>query len=520
MKILLLIFNFAILSTMFAEVTLAPIFSSNMLLQRNVEIPLRGLAQNEKTVLVSFNGQEYQANVEENKWSLNLPPMKAGGDYTIVVKGSNTITLKKVTFGDVWLCAGQSNMDSAIETYKKKFPELYEGHPVAEHDQIRIFRAARVRMDEPQEFIEREHRFADGWYRITKKTRTRLFSATAYFFGLHLTEKVDVPIGLIQSCRGGTPIQAWLPEGVLESHAKYTHILEEHQRAVSAWPEEKIKLQKKIKEWEAKKAAGKKAGWKPEADKGPESKNRPYALHNGMIAPLYKLPIKGVLWYQGEGSVMSRERALQYEDLLKDLVKSWREKWQNENMPFLVVQLPGLGKISKKPRMTENRPWTRESQKKIEAFNHCKTVCTVDSGMQQDNHPPYKENVGKRLAYAALQMVYDQKDSPLSPEYLSHESSEDSTIITFKNCGSGLILKKPLITDNAKKEGEVLSFLAMDASGEFRRVQASIFSDNQIKVLHPEIPMPKAFRYAWEGFPNVNLFGPNDMPVFPFRTDG
>ena len=93
MKILLLIFNFAILSTMFAEVTLAPIFSSNMLLQRNVEIPLRGLAQNEKTVLVSFNGQEYQANVEENKWSLNLPPMKAGGDYTIVVKGSNTITL-------------------------------------------------------------------------------------------------------------------------------------------------------------------------------------------------------------------------------------------------------------------------------------------------------------------------------------------------------------------------------------------------------------------------------------------
>ncbi len=503
-----------------AEIALAPIFSDNMILQREVIIPLRGTADVEKQVTVRFNDRKYEAPVTENRWKVDLPPMPAGGDFDITVTGSsNTLTLKNVTFGDIWLCAGQSNMDSSIEVYKKKFPELYAGHPIEEHNQIRIFRAERVPIDTPQEFITREHRFPEGWYPIKKQTRTKLFSATGYFFGLYLAQHIDVPIGLIQSCRGGTPISAWMPPGLLEAQKEYAPILEEYEQAVRDWPLNKVDYLRTVEEWEAKKASGAKVGWRPEPPLGPESNKRPYALHNGMIAPLYKLPIKGVLWYQGEGNSRTRQGSVQYESLLKDLVLYWRANWGNETMPFLVVQLPGFGKVTARPQSRHNWPWMRESQKKIEQIDNCRAVCMIDSGMQDDIHPPYKENVGKRLAYAARRMVYGQQTAPVSPEYSTFTREEETTIISFKNCGDGLRTGTPLLEETNCEPGEVLGFMVMDADGTYQRASARIIAPDQVRVHHPGMSEPESIRYAWENFPNINLMGNDRMPVFPFRTD-
>ena len=362
-----LVFILTIATPLWANIQLAPVFSDNMVLQREVTIPLRGMADEGNQVSVSFNNNEYTGQVTDGRWQVDLPAMPAGGSFQITVTGSSkTLTLNNVTFGDIWLCAGQSNMDSAIETYKVKFPELYTGHPVKNHDQIRIFRAARLPIDEPQEFVTREHRFDKGWYPIEPGTRTRLFSATGYFFGLYLAKAVDIPIGLIQSCRGGTPITAWMPPGSLEEREEYAPILQDYQQAVLDWPLNKIGYAQSIKEWEAKKTSGAKAAWKPEPPLGsPSSNKRPYALHNGMIAPLYQLPIKGVLWYQGEGNARTRQSCVQYETLLKDLVVKWRANWGNETMPFLVVQLPGFGKATETINTDHNWPWIRESQKKL-----------------------------------------------------------------------------------------------------------------------------------------------------------
>ncbi|MBL6920038.1 MAG: hypothetical protein ISR41_05995 [Puniceicoccaceae bacterium] len=503
-----------------AEIHLAPIFSDNMILQREVTIPLRGTADSEQKVTVQFNDGQYTSAVIDGRWEVKLPAMAAGGAYEIVVTGSdNSITLKNVTFGDIWLCAGQSNMDSAIETYKRKFPELYEGHPVKQHDQIRIFRAERVLIDEPQEFITREHRFDKGWYPIEPRTRTHLFSATGYFFGLYLAEAIDVPIGLIQSCRGGTPITAWMPPRSLEAREEYAHILENYQQSIVDWPTTKIEYDRSVKEWEAKRASGAKVGWKPEPPLGPISNKRPYALHNGMIHPLYELPIKGVLWYQGEGNSRTREDSVQYEALLKDLVALWRKNWNNPTMPFLVVQLPGFGKATKEPNNNNNWPWIRESQKNIDTIENCQAICVLDSGMEEDIHPPYKENVGKRLAYAARSMVYGQTNAPQSPEYSAHQSDGETTIITFTKVGSGLTTGTPLLEDASYQTGDVLGFIVMDSQGKYQRASAQIVAPNQIRVNHPGITNPKSIRYGWENFPNVNLYGEDDMPAFPFRTD-
>ena len=224
-----------------AEIQLAPVFSDNMILQREVTIPLRGMADEEEQVIVSFNNKEYTGQVTDGRWQVDLPAMAGGGSFHITATGpSNTLTLSNVTFGDIWLCAGQSNMDSSIETYKAKFPELFRGHPVKQHDQIRIFRVKRMPVDQPQEFITREHRFDKGWYPIEPGTRTRLLSATGYFFGLCLADAIDVPIGLIQSCRGGTPITAWMPPGTLEKRSEYTDIIADYKQAIRNWPANKI----------------------------------------------------------------------------------------------------------------------------------------------------------------------------------------------------------------------------------------------------------------------------------------
>ncbi len=514
------LFFITLSSKLWAEVSLAPIFSDNMILQRDVPIPVRGSAEDTDTVSVFFNDRELTSPVLNGRWQVTLPEMPAGGSYELIVEGhSNAITLKNITFGDIWLCAGQSNMDSSIEAYKKKFPDLYTGHPIEEHDQVRIFRAARVLIDEPKEYITREHRFPEGWYPIKKQTRTRLFSATGYFFGLYLAKHIDVPIGLIQSCRGGTPISAWMPPGLLEGRKEYAPILEEYEQAIRDWPVNKVDYLRTVEEWEANKASGAKVGWRPEPPLGPESNKRPYALHNGMIAPLYQLPIKGVLWYQGEGNSRTRQGSVQYESLLKDLVVYWRANWGNGSMPFLVVQLPGFGKATTRPQPSQNWPWIRESQKKIEEIDNCRTVCIIDSGMQNDIHPPYKESVGKRLAHAARHLAYKQQTAPLSPEYSSHEFVGESTILTFKNYGSGLRIGNASIENAAQPADEVLGFIVMNSEGIYQRTQGKIIAPNQVRVDHPGITKPKSLRYAWENFPNTNLFGPENMPVFPFRTD-
>lgn len=503
-----------------AKIRLAPIFSDNMILQRDVPIPLRGTADNERQVSVRFNGKDYTAQVTEQRWKVDLPAMPAGGSYEITVSSSeNSVTLTNVTFGDIWLCAGQSNMDGVIETYKRNFPELYEGHPVKQHDQIRIFRVAIMPVDAPQEFIKREYRFLKGWYPIEPRTRTHLFTATGYFFGLHLAEKVDVPIGLIQSACGGTPVTAWMPPGSLEARDEYAHILENYRQSILNWETNKIPYEQKVKEWEAKKASGVKVGWKPAPPMGPISNRRPYALHNGMIAPLYRLPIKGVLWYQGEGNTRNLKDSVQYETLLKDMVAHWRTNWGNESMPFLVVQLPGFSQATKQPNMYHNWPWIRESQKRIEEIENCRAVCTLDSGMQRDIHPPYKENIGKRLAYSAQDMVYGLKNVPQSPEYESHTFKGESTIICFRNVGSGLRAGTPLLKDSTHKADEILGFIVMDAQEKYRRALGKIVAPDRVRVDHPGISNPRSIRYGWEGFPNVNLFGEAEMPAFPFRTD-
>ena len=511
---------FLSLNTLWCRVSFDPIYSDNMLLQRDANIPVTGNATDEKSVTVNFKGKDYTSEVIQGRWKVTLPPTVAWGSHTLRAKGSDSITLKNITFGDVWLCAGQSNIDSMIINYKKNFPEFYQGHPQKNYNhKIRLFKVQKISADQAQKSVQRDAKFNLGWY-LLNPNQSKFFSAVGYFFGLHLSQKVNVPIGLIHAAKGGTPITSWLPEGSLQKRSLYSKILSDHKNSMEAWSNNKKIYEQKIKEWITKHNPENKSFWeqsvkvrslKPQMPMGPENPNRIHAWHKGMIAALHQLPIKGILWYQGEGSTSNKERSSLYAQQLQDLVSEWRAKWQQKDLPFLVVQLPNFRKQIKNPKPAELWPLTRESQKNVEELPHTKAVCTIDSGLANDIHPPNKENVGKRLAYAARRLVYGQKDAPQSPEYESHLSQGESTLITFKNCSKGLSSKGT--------KNELHGFIVADQSGQLKRAKAHISSSNQVLLQHPGIINPKLIRYAWENNPNCNLYGKDDMPAFPFRTD-
>ena len=139
--------------------------------------------------------------------------------------------------------------------------------------------------------------------------------------------------------------------------------------------------------------------------------------------------------------------------------------------------------------------------------------------MQREIHPPFKENVGKRLAYAASKMVYGQTNAPQSPEYSAHTCKDESTLVTFKYVGSGLKTSNTLLEEEVNSQDDVLGFVVLDNKGNYRRAHAQIIAPNQVCLNHPGVSNPKSIRYGWENFPNVNLYGEAEMPVFPFRTD-
>ena len=139
--------------------------------------------------------------------------------------------------------------------------------------------------------------------------------------------------------------------------------------------------------------------------------------------------------------------------------------------------------------------------------------------MQREIHPPFKGNVGKRLAYAAHKMVYRLANAPQSPEYSAHTCKGESTLITFKYVGSGLRTGNALLGDKFNSQDDVLGFIVLDNKGNYQRARAQIIAENQVYLNHPGIFNPKSIRYGWENFPKVNLYGEAGMPVFPFRTD-
>jgi sialate O-acetylesterase len=484
-----------------AKVKVASIFQSHMVLQREMKIPIWGKATAGEKITVTLDGKSAETVAKENgTWRVNLPEMKAGGPFTVEVKGTNTITFEDVLIGEVWLCSGQSNMAMQVRGMKRPQDELKETLP-----QVRLFRVGNAPKEEPVTSLK-------GKWVVATPANARGFSAVAFFFGQNIHESLKVPVGLINSSVGGTPVEAWTSMEVVKSVPKTEWIWAKWDRLLKAYPEKKKKYdaampayQEAYKAWKETDRKEKRPR-RPRRPAGRNSTRYPANLYNGMIHPLMPYGIRGAIWYQGEGNA---GQGKSYRAQLTAMIKDWRTRWGQGDFPFGIVQLPGYRTPQKKP--VEDNGWTRVQEAELLTaltVPNCGVAVTLGLGEAKNIHPQNKKPVGERLAYWARAKVYGEKLVYSGPIYKSMKVEGKAIRLTFDHVGGGLVAK----------DGELKGFAIAGKDKQFKWASAKIDGDT-IVVWNDEIPAPTTIRYAWAKNPIWSLMNKEGLPASQFRTD-
>ena len=480
-----------------------------MVLQQGKPCPVWGTGEaGDGPISFSFEaGEQSTASKQpisiraDGHWRFILPALKAGGPFTLTISGGkNTITLKDVYVGEVWICSGQSNMQFGLGGAMNAKQAI----AAAKNPKIRLFTVPQATPDKPRHDLPGGH-----WVECTPQTVPG-FSAVGYFFGRDLQKALDVPIGLINNSWGGTRAEAWTSRPVLEAHPQYKGEFPAQEKAVANYPRalEKYKeAMAKYKEEAARaKAEGKPVPKQPSPPWNPATNaNAPSVLYNGMIAPLIPYAIRGVIWYQGESNA---GRPDLYCELFSMMIKNWRDDWKQGDFPFLFVQLAPFMDIVKEPTDTH---WARLRKSQLQTSQrvpHTAMAVITDVGDEKDIHPRKKEPVGHRLALAAFAQVYGKKIESSGPIYCGMTIEGNKAVLSFTHVDGGLMVK-----------GEALTgFTIAGEDRQFHNAEAEIRGD-KVVVWSNRVDKPIAVRFGWANYPVVNFWNKANLPASPFRTD-
>jgi len=490
-----------------ADVRLASIFGDGMVIQHGVDVHIWGWAEPGEAVAVSVGKQLLDVNVQQQPdgaWLATIPSQKPGPVDDITIKGKNTLTIKDVLAGEVWLCSGQSNMQFGLKSEMHANTEL----PKANHPQIRLFTAASTVAREPATDVK-------GKWEVCTPDSAANVSAVAYYFGRKLQTSLNVPIGLVCASQGWTPGEAWMSREALSTVPELKKdVLDPWDHADQIYPKAAEEYQAKKKAWDDAQASAPNVdhGPAPEGPFDPGFMHRPCGFWNGAIAPLTRLSIAGVIWYQGETNVA---RADQYARLFPTLIEGWRGAFNRADLPFLFVEIAPVSPPATQPGGSQwhevgTSPWAelREAQRAALKLPRVAMVPTIDIGYTLDVHPLNKRDVGDRLASAALTVVYDKPTRFIGPVYKSHKIDGDTVRITFDSVDGGLHFR------GGGPEG----FAICGEDKKWYFTPATIEGD-EVVIKSPKTPAPAAVRYAWSDYAVANLYDGSGFPVEPFRTD-
>jgi len=627
---------FCLTSTGLCDVRLPAIFSDHMVLQQGTKIAVWGWADPGEKITVILGKATARAKADASgRWKVELPAQKPGPGNELHVRGNNTIRVRDVLVGEVWLCSGQSNMEFALQSTTSGARDV----AAADYPEIRLFRLPKNSVLSPAPDVQAK------WEVCTPQSAAG-FSAVGYYFGLDLHKRLKVPVGLIGTSWGGTNAEEWTSPEFLRGEADFAAIHErwgnssadnkrlfreplEHEiwlddvrllprsekdpvlqvddfedgnlenKQGGRWSSgqtsiditdvggeagKALKIKGELKpgdfphvqlEWASGggtagltaykglsfKVRGrgflkfhslqptitdfdhsvassfqvtdqwrtvtidltglKQAGWGVQLPFTPEALTGalleivpgiepmvrpPSGLYNGMIAPMVPYSLQGFAWYQGEGNA---GRSYQYRKLLPALISSWRSAWGNENLPFLVVQLPNF-----LPRLAEpsESGWAELREAQLLTARNVPRVglaVTIDQGRAENVHPPNKAEVGRRLALQAFSMVYGLPGVASGPVFKSWRRDGSTIRVRFTSTGGGLVAKG----------GEPLRGFAI-AGGERKFVWADArVEGDEVVVSSPQVATPVAVRYAWANNPEATLYNLEGLPASPFRTD-
>ena len=489
-----------------ADVRLPALLGDHAVLQQDCEVSLWGWAWEGETVIIETSwGVKTQTTADaRGEWRIRIRtprarPLDQGihREYiTFTAPNENAVQIKDILIGEVWLCSGQSNMTMMMgpdfppghnDWYGDKFWKEESGK--TDRPALRLYNVEKTARALPRDDCKGvlpDHvtlptnamgltpELRTGW-QICAPGTAQYFSAVAYYFGAMLQEKLNVPVGLIASDVGGTPIESWISLESLRALPAYSQAVTRVHRDGRA------------------------------------------ALFNGMIAPLTPATIRGVLWYQGESNVGAS--AADYAALLKTLIADWRRHFNREDLPFGIVQLANFGE----PWRESNAALVREAQAAVASqVPGAGLAVAIDLGDVRI-HPPDKRNVAKRLALWARAAVYGEKGLVFqSPLYKSHVVAGGKILVRFDTGGSPLMVGRKDSRDEIQEapDGRLEAFEIAGTDGKFVRADARIEGDS-VAVSAREAPRPVTVRYAWADNPEgCNLYNKAGLPASPFRTDG
>ncbi|MCE6991169.1 sialate O-acetylesterase [Dyadobacter sp. CY323] len=469
------------------QLTLAPVFSDHMVLQRNKPIAVNGTGTAGSVIKVDFANKILHATADgSGKWKVVFPALKHGGPYVISVSAqAQKIVLKDVLIGDVWLCSGQSNMGFALQDAQTGPEELRTG---TFNPNLRLLKmggaisTGNVAWDSATLAKINQYEFFAGNWKTLNKASAASFSAIAYYFGKKITKEENVPIGLIQVALGGSPTESWIDRSLLKQDQQFAGMLGDWQNSAT------------VMDWCRERAAVNTGNAKSRDQKHPFQPG--YNFQAG-IAPLTNFPISGVIWYQGESNVFNVPL---HEQLFEMLVKSWRQRWGYE-FPFYYVQLSGIDR--------PNWPEFRNSQRLLlSKIPNSGMAVSYDFGDSLNVHPIRKTEVGERLALLALHDTYKKNVVANGPIPAKAIVNEETITIEFRE-------KEKLGTRDNKP---LIGFEIVTVNGKRVSVNASI-KGNEVVLNIPKNERIKTILYAYQPFTHANLYNEAGLPAPTFSME-
>lgn len=503
-----------------------PVFSSGMVLQAEMRVPVWGWAKPGEEVTVSFAGQNLVAKAGvDGLWLVKLAPMAVsaeGRTMTVKAQGESKV-FDDVLVGEVWLCSGQSNMSLRLKKCNDGDKEVAH----ANDKELRFF-SVPDHIPYPCD-IPMEKRLpgtgVKSWKKVGPDTAADI-SAIGYFFAKEIRRETKRPVGIVLAARGGSCAEAWVRREALLTDPVFAAYVAKTDGWKAKYPEA-LERQKRLpgllSQWEkdckAAKASGQSEPGRPgSAPEDGEILSLHYwasAGYNTHIASIKPYAVRGVLWYQGEtngGRNGGCSGGHGYLRLLPLLINDWRTLWGQDRMPFYMVQLANYCAPVVDPNNQSVWGWAevREAQSIVsEQVPDCGLAVTLDIGDRTNIHPGNKQEVGRRLALIARSKVYGQSDVVYSgPRYRSMKVDGNGVRLEFDSVKGGLVVK----------EGKLTGFAIAGADRKFVWADAKI-DGNTVVVSSPSAAAPAAVRYAWQIGAEACLFNGAGLPASPFRTD-
>lgn len=499
-NLLFVLFIIITLSVKSQEIfSVADIFTSHMVLQRNSKTKIWGTGKARTSVKIKFAGRIYKTIInKDGKWMLDMDLKEYGGPYKLeVFNDYNTLCFDDVYIGDVWLAGGQSNMEFPLRRVKDSNIEIEK----ANYSKIRYYKV-------PRKFYKGHNVSKEDW-KVCSKENASEMSAIAYYFSKDLFTELNIPIGIIQVPVGGTTAEAWISRKTLSSDKEFQPIIQNYDSIVSSYSKDEYsklynQYNKLLDEYNQLDTDRKRYISKPVEPMGEWNFRRPSGVFENMLLPVAPYTLRGFIFYQGESNTA---RGAQYQRLFPALINEWRKCWGQGDLPFLFVQLPKFA--------THSRYWNelREAQYKTSKnVKNTGMVVSFDQGDPKDIHPIVKDTVAWRLSQLALGKVYKKNDIYQGPEFNKIlDFEKNGLLLEFDKVGTGIS------TNN--NSDYLLGFVIAGSDSVFYPANANIIDKDKVYVFNNNVDNPKYVRYLWTNTGSSNFINKEGFPAVPFRND-